>query len=284
MVVDLETIFCICDDFFKHFSEDLSNQLIGDKVNFNPSKQMSISELMTILISFHLSGFHDLKHFYFYVQTHWKSAFPRLLSYNRFVELIPTTTIFLYGLFLACRGECTGTSYLDATALAVCKNKRISAHRVFKNMAKRGKNTMGWFFGFKLHLVINDRGQILTFMISPGNTDDRKPAEKLLANIWGKVFADKGYISKKLFQTLLNRGCKLVTSLKSNMKPAIVELQEAIQLGKRSMIESVFNVLKNSCRIEHSRHRKPQNFLVNLISALCAYMLKPMLDLTRIAA
>jgi transposase len=245
---------------------------------------MSTPELMTLLIGFHLSGFHDLKHFYVYVETHWKSAFPRLVSYSRFVELIPSTTIFVFGLFLALRGHVTGVSFLDATALAVCKNKRISSHRVFSGFAKRGKNTMGWFFGFKLHLLINDRGQILSFMLSPGNTDDRKPVRKILAKIFGKVFADKGYISKKLFDDLFSKGCKLITSSRSNMKPAIVEAEEARLLGKRSLIESVFNVLKNSCRIEHSRHRNPQNFLVNLISGLCAYMIKPMLQAPRLTA
>ena len=276
MRTNLTLIFCLCDDFFKCFSAQIaSRQLPGNiPINFKPSPRMSIPELMTILIAFHLSGYHDLKHFYVYVAHNWRKEFPGLVSYSRFVELIPCASIFLYGLLTSLRGEVTGKSFIDATGLAVCKNKRISGHKVFKNLAKRGKNTMGWFFGFKLHLVINEYGHILGFNLTPGNEDDRKSAEQVLKDIWGKVFADKGYISKKLFDSLLTKGIKLVTSRKSNMKPEIIALDESEMLGKRSLIESVFNVLKNSCRIEHSRHRSPRNFVVNLIGAMCAYMMR----------
>lgn len=235
---------------------------------------------MTILIAFHLSGFHDLKHFYVFVQAGWKSAFPGLPSYSRFVELIPSAAIFLFAMQVAMRGECTGKAFVDATALAVCKNKRISSHKVFKNLAKRGKNTMGWFYGFKLHLVINDLGHVMAFTLTPGNTDDRKPVPQLFQNMFGKVFGDRGYISKDLFNSLLQKGVRLVTAHKSNMKPAIVTTEDSEMLSKRSIIESIFNVLKNSCRIEHSRHRSPRNFVVNILGALCAYMMRFVVGVT----
>ena len=235
---------------------------------------MSTPEIMTILIAFHMSGFHDLKHFYKFIQIFHPRAFPGILSYSRFIELTPTAAISLYALLISLRGENIGSSFIDATALAVCKNKRISAHKVFKNLAKRGKTTMGWFFGFKLHLVINEFGHILAFTLTQGNVDDRVPAPQILEGIFGKVFGDKGYISQPLFEKLFAKGCQLITALRSNMKPKLHTISDSEALGKRSLIESVFNVLKNSCRMEHSRHRSPKNFVVNLIGSMCAYMMR----------
>ena len=133
---------------------------------------------------------------------------------------------------------------------------------------------MGPFFGFKLHLAINETGKITNFSFGAGNKDDRLFAEKILTGFKGKAYADKGYISKDLFQKLMKKGVKIVTSIRSNMKPQIMSAEESETLSKRSLIESVFNVLKNSCRIEHSRHRSPKNFIVNLLSGLCAYSLR----------
>ena len=256
-MIDLTPIFCVCDDFCKLFSEYFAKHVIGDgtDISLNPSPRFSSAELMTILIAFHLSGFHDLKHFYVFVQSSWKGAFPGLPSYNRFVELIPSAAIFLFAMQVAMRGDCT-------------------------NLARRGKSTMGWFYGFKLHLVINNLGHIIAFTLTEGNTDDRKPVPQLLHNLFGKIFGDKGYISKDLFNVLLGKGLKLVTAHKSNMKPAIATLEDSDMLSRRSIIESVFNVLKNSCRIEHSRHRSPRNFAVNILAALCAYMMRFILGVT----
>ena len=280
-MIDLDSIFYVCDEFFKFFSEESAKNLLGDgkDIELNPSSRMSTPEIMTILIGFHLSGFHDLKHFYLYLQFYHRTAFPGLLSYSRFVEITPSAALSLYALSLSLRGECTGNSFIDATALAVCKNKRISAHRVFKNLAKRGKTTMGWFFGFKLHLVTNEFGHILAFTLTQGNVDDRKPAPQVLKDVFGKVFSDKGYISQALFDLLFAKGCTLIHSLRSNMKPKLHTLYDSQMLGKRSLIESVFNVLKNSCRMEHSRHRSPKNFVVNLVGSICAYMMRSVFEL-----
>jgi hypothetical protein len=267
-------IFCICDDFFKAFSKEFDAHSLPSPtpIKLNPSARMSLPEMMTLLIEFHLSGYHDFKHFYHHAQALYRKEFPQILSYSRFIELIPSVTFLLYALAVALRGACTGESYCDATALMVCKNKRISGHRVFKNIAKRGKTSMGWFYGFKLHLVINNFGHILAFTLSPGNVDDRAAVPQMVQEVFGKLFGDKGYIGKDLFKTLWDKGIKMITSIRSNMKPQIMALDESEALGRRSLIESVFNVLKNSCRIEHSRHRSPANFVANLLAGLCAYM------------
>ncbi|OHB53898.1 MAG: hypothetical protein A2Y10_14895 [Planctomycetes bacterium GWF2_41_51] len=164
---------------------------------------------------------------------------------------------------------------IDSTSLKVCHNKRISRNRVFEGIAQIGKTTMGWFFGFKLHLVINELGGLLGFRLTAGNVDDRSTVEKMANNLFGKLFDDKGYISQSLFEKLLAKGIKLVTDMRANMKNRLMELEEKILLRKRSLIETVNDTLKNVCQIEHSRHRSPINLLAHLIVGLVAYTRLP---------
>ena len=127
---------------------------------------------------------------------------------------------------------------------------------------------MGWYFGFKLHLINNDHGELLALALTPGNTDDRKPVPDMTQNLVGKLFGDRGYISQALFESLFERGLELITKRRKNMKNALVPLLDKILLRKRPIIETVNDQLKNICQIEHSRHRSPFNFLVNLVSGL----------------
>jgi transposase len=203
--------------------------------------------------------------------------FPGLVSYNRFVEFIPSVLLVLcVYLRTSCLGTCTGISFMDSTALAVCKNPRIHSHKVFAGLAQRGKTSTGWFFGFKLHLIFNDRGELLNLLLTPGNIDDRKPVPKMVRKLFGKLFADKGYISKTLRAELLRTfNVQLVTGIRSNMKNALMPLMDKILLRKRAIIETIIDQLKNISQIEHSRHRSPVNFLVNLICGLIAYCRQP---------
>jgi IS5 family transposase len=165
---------------------------------------------------------------------------------------------------------------MDSTSLKVCHNRRIQQHRVFKDLAARGKTSVDWFFGFKLHLVVNDKGELLNFVLTPGNTDDRTPVPQLLQRLFGKVFADKGYISQKLVQQLLESvGVQLITKLKRNMKNRLMQLSDRLLLRKRSIIETIIDQLKNISQIEHSRHRSPVNCLVNIVCGLIAYCHQP---------
>src|SRR4028118_372372 len=157
-----------------------------------------------------------------------------------------------------------------------CHNRRISGHRVFKHLAARGKTSVDWFFGFKLHVVVNDKGELLNFTLTPGNIDDRTPVPKLLQQLFGKVFADKGYVSQKLAKQLLKTaGIQLVTKLKRNMKQRLLPLNDRLLLRKRAIIETVIDQLKNISQIEHSRHRSPINCLVNVVCGLIAYTHQP---------
>ncbi len=136
---------------------------------------------------------------------------------------------------------------------------------------------MGWFFGFKLHLVCNERGELLNFMITPGDVNDRKPLEykSFVEFIYGKLVGDKGYTGKKLFERLFVDGIQIITKLKSNMKGALMSLSDKLLLRKRTIIETVNDELKNMAQVEHSRHRTFDNFIVNLLSAIAAYCCFP---------
>ncbi len=248
--------------------------------------KLSDSEVMTIMVLFHYKQFRNLKHFYlYYVQIHMKNEFPQTVSYNRFVELQQKSVLPL-ALFLktCCLGDCTGISFIDSTPLRVCHNKREKQHKVFKGIAVKGQCSLGWFFGFKLHLIINDKGEVLDFMLTQGNVDDRKPLKNhnFHKRIFGKIYGDKGYIGKDLFEQLFVDGVHLVTKIRKNMKNCLMLLQDRIMLRKRALIETVNDELKNQCQIEHTRHRSFENFITNLLSGLVAYSFfdkKPALNL-----
>ncbi len=275
---NLIEIYYFVHEFCKEFNEMIKPYQLDEspaKKRRNRPSKLNDAEVITILIAFHMGCHRNLKHFYvFYVQKHLGREFPETVSYNRFVELqqkvLLPMTLFLK---VARAGKCTGISYTDSTPIRVCKNKRIFNHKVFDGLAQRGKSTMGYFFGFKLHLVINDKGEIIEFAITPGNIDDREPLKNadFVKRLRGKLFADKGYVSQQLFDLLFVNGIQLITGLRRNMKNQLMTMEDKILLRKRSVIETVNDELKNICQIEHSRHRSFNNFLTNIISALLAY-------------
>lgn len=273
---DLTTLFCSVDDFWILFEREWSKHLIGsDKPRTGPEPELSMSEMMTIVILFHQSNFRTFKHFYSLVCQELKNEFPKLISYSRFVHLMKLLSVPLFVYLLVRKGALTGIAFIDSTSIAVCHNKRISRNRVFKGIAKRGKTTSGWFYGFKLHLIINDKGEILSFLLTPGNVADVSMLEALSKGIVGKLFGDKGYISEKIMKKLLEQGLQLFTTLKSNMKQKLMPFKDKILLRKRSIIETVNDQLKNISQIEHTRHRSVGNFLVNLLSGIAAYTHQP---------
>jgi hypothetical protein len=277
MIADFTRLFVDVDDCWKAFEKIYARHLIADGTRKrNRENNLSTSEIMTILIAFQTSSFRTFKSFYHYLLDHHRHDFPDLVSYTRFVYLLPRAIIPLL-VYLQTKGmdTPTGISFVDSTSLKVCHNKRIHRHRVFDGIAQIGKTTMGWFFGFKLHLIINDRGGLLNCRLTAGNVDDRNAVEAMSDGLFGKLFGDKGYISQRLFETLLAKGIKLVTNMRSNMKSRLMEWQDKILLRKRSLIETVNDMLKNVCQIEHSRHRSPINFLAHLIAGLIAYTRLP---------
>lgn len=182
-------IFVSIDDFHTQFSHEIKKYQLSStkKQQRNRSGLMTDSEVMTIMVLFHLSNNKNIKHFYlFYVKQHLKAEFPNTVSYNRFTELMQTVLLPLAFYLKSQRlGKCSGISFVDSTSLSVCHNRRIPSNKFFREFAQRGKSSMGWFFGFKLHLIVNDKGDLLNFAITQGNVDDREPliAGKLLKDI-----------------------------------------------------------------------------------------------------
>lgn len=269
-------IFSIIDEFCIEFYRTIDFHCIGNIPKRKP--KMCTSEVMTIMVLFQLSGVRCFKWFYNkYVVKHLSSEFPQLVSYNRFVEL-QKKAVLPMAVFAktCCTGQCTGVSFVDSTPIRVCKNKRIFNHKTFKNIATRGKSTMGYFYGFKLHIVVNDIGQIIDFQITQANVDDRTPLkENLLNKIWGKLYGDKGYVSKTLCHTLFHNGIHFTTGVRKNMKNVLMPLYDKIMLRKRSIIETINDQLKNISQIEHSRHRSFHNFINNLLAGIIAYHFLP---------
>lgn len=286
----LEELFCRVDDFCQRFEPVWQRQLLTSGLQVrHRERSLCLSEIMTILIGFHQQHYRSFKHYYVeHVSVYWRQAFPGLVSYSRFVSWMPSALLPLCGYLKQCLGRCTGISFLDSTSLKVCHNRRIHQHRVFQGLAARGKTSVDWFFGFKLHLVVNHQGELLNILLTPGNTDDRKPVPKLLKGLFGKVFADRGYVSQALFEQLLTTcGIELYAKPKRNMKPRLMRLTDKLLARKRALIESIIDQLKNISQIEHSRHRSPVNFCVNLLCGLIAYChqpKKPSLDLANVFA
>lgn len=271
-------IFCIADDFCKEFDKEAAKTGLESSKEArrrNRSWRMSRSEIMTILICFHFGSFRNFKHYYlFYVKEHLADLFPGQLSYNRFVELESRLSVeMMLFLQVCCFGRCTGISFVDSTCIPVCHNKRIRRNKVFRDHAVVGKSTMWWYFGFKLHLIVNERGEVLNFMLTKANVDDRDENvfNRLSDNVFGKLFADKGYISQGLFDRLFNDGVQLVTGLRCNMKNRLIPLYDKILQRKRSVIETINDELKNVAQLVHSRHRSVFNFAMNALSAIAAY-------------
>lgn len=247
----LVKLYASVDDFWKSFKQEWEKHLIESKKSKRgPESELSIQEMMTIVILFHQSGYRTFKHFYAHVSSNLRKDFPNLISYSRFVYLMKNVFVPLFAYLLHLRGELTGIAFIDSTSIKVCHNKRIYRNKVFRGLAKRGKTTSGWFYGFKIHLIVNDKGEILAFQVTPGNVSDVSVVENLSKDIFGKLFGDKGYISSEIGKNLLNRGLELFTTVRSNMKQKLMSLKDKILLRKRSIIETVNDQLKNISQVE----------------------------------
>jgi hypothetical protein len=276
--MSLLELFVSVDDFCQAFLPVWEQKLMSDgSKKRRRNGQLSTSEIMTILIYFHQSRYRNFKAYYTeHVCKHLRREFPNLVSYERFVILMPTVLGPLSAYLKSLYGSCSGLSFIDSTALEVCDNHRIHQHKVFAGLAERGKGSMGWFYGLKQHLAINDRGEILACQITPGNVDDRKPVPVLCKRLFGKLIADRGYISQALFEQLLDTfNVQLITRLKKNMKNRLMSLVDKLLLRKRAIIESVIDQLKNISQIEHTRHRSPTNAFINILAGLIAYCHQP---------
>lgn len=263
----LTTVYCQVDDFVKQISPEIQKLF--------PKASLHLSEVLTISIIYHSSGYRTFKHFYlYYVSLHLKPLFPKLCSYCNFVKLKNSSSIFLKIFLENNTGSNTGIYYIDSTPLPVCKMERKYRHRVFNMLAKTKKSTFGFFHGLKLHLLINQNSQLIGHVVAPGNKDDRSLCEPLTENIEGKLFADKGYLSENLFWKSIKRGLKIITRKRKNMTHRdVLTKEEEFYLARRRLIETVFQQLKESYNLWHSRFRSVLGGLSNVMAALAAYTL-----------
>ena len=274
MSITTTALFVCLDDFAKTFEAWERERLIPTTRKRRRKGKLSLGEMLFVMVLFHLSPFKDFKHFWMHgVEQKYRDHFGDLPSYGRFVALMPRLFAPLAVLIHSLSGDETGLYIADSTKLAVCANPRISRNRTFKGLAARGHSTMGWFFGFKLHVVMNHRGELMAVKITPGNIDDRAPLADMVAGLEGKLLADKGYISKKLFAELWDQGLHLITGIRRNMKNYLMPIWDKALLRKRFVVETLFDKLKSEMGLEHTRHRSPTNAFTHILSCLAAYML-----------
>ena len=277
--------YCDVDDFCELFIEQWQCTLLENgELKRRRDCKLSPAEVMTIIIHFHQSHYRDFKNYYLlYVSRQLKAYFPELLSYTRFLGISSSVVVPLCCYLTSKLGKPTGIQFVDSTKIEVCHIMRAKRNQVFADVATHGKGTMGWSFGFKLHLIINHLGEIVSLKLTKGNVDDRQPVPEMADSLFGKLYGDKGYISKALSGELLDKGVELITTIRKNMKKKFISLWDRAILKKRFIIETVNDQQKNISYIEHSRHRSIHGFMLNLLGGLIAYCLKndkPSLDLT----
>jgi hypothetical protein len=276
MAIDITALYCCLDDFCKVFEDWEAHQLIPLPMTRQRIGKLSRAEMRFIVVLFHLSPYKHFKMFYLYGIGHQhRACFGDLPHYDRFVSLMPRLFVPLMVLLHSLSGEQTGLYFGDASKLAVCHNRRIHRHKVFDGLAARGKTSMGWFYGLKLHFVINHKGQIMALKITPGNTADSTVLDAITQPLTGKLYADKGYIGRALFNKLWQRGLHLITGIRRNMRNHLMPLADKLMLRKRFVIETVLDILKSEMGLEHSRHRSVINAMVHVLSCLVAYAFRP---------
>lgn len=273
--IDYTELFCHIDDFCKAFEPWYEKQLIEEGAKKRRrNRKMCLSERVTILLGFYRSGKSCFKYYYEEVYKNHRAEFPVMVHYARFVKLIKHTFSVLLALLKGLLGQPTEYMFVDGTPISVCHVQRKNRHKVFKGIAKLSKTSVGWFFGLKLHTILNTKGEIVRLILTPGNTCERKALLHMSAGLTGKLFGDKGYVSKKLFNQLFQQKLTLYTKLKKGMKQMLMGLQEKIMLMKRGFIETVFSSIKVLNIFEHHRHRSLTNAFCHWLSALISYQLR----------
>ena len=272
MSIDSTTLFVCLDDFCRLYESSVKAKAFPSLKSRQRQGYLSLSEMLYIEILYHLSPYKNFKYFYVYeILNRRKQEFRRLPCYDRFVALKKQLFMPLVLLLHSLSGDKTGIYFADSTSLKVCRNQRINNHKVFKGIASRAKSTMGWFFGLKLHLVINHKGQVMAVRITPGNIDDRAALKEMIGDLKGKCYADKGYVGKKLFDALWKQGVHLITGIRKNMNNHLMPFIDKTMLRKRFIIETIFGVMKTDLNLEHSRHRSPVKAFVNILACIVAY-------------
>lgn len=275
----ITTVFYLIDNFCQEYEKWEKSKLLPTNKQRNKSGKLSLSELISIVLFFYLSPCRDFKNYYLYFLPHKYKGYFKLVGYSRIIQLIPRLIMPLSIIMQCLYGEETGIYYIDSTKLQICHGKRTKGNKVFKNIAKIGRSSYGWFMGFKLHIIINHKGEIMAAKITKGNKHDTAVAADLASGLQGNIYGDKGYISKKLFSDLFKSGLRIFTGIRKDMKNHLLSNTDKLIMRKRVLVESVFNVLKNSMNLEHTRHRSPINFIVHILACITSFSILKTLKL-----
>lgn len=279
-------IYCFVDDFLKGTLCSIKYSLTRPNHNQPPLKKhnLSLAELASLAIFRFFTGHRNWKDFYAHVKTYHGQDFPKLPAYQNFLEAINSlsilATIMLQGfmnIFNKLTGE-KGLKFTDSTRLRVCEIKREFSHKACKGLASKSKSSMGWFYGFKLHIICNELMQILNLKITAATRDERKTLEMMWNNIFGMIIADAGYVSKKLEEKALSLGKFLLTGVRANMRKIMTETEHQL-LKMRQLVETVFSVLKLRMGLETSLPRSPLGHFAHYLWCLTAYQLKKFFEL-----
>ena len=273
--------FCQFDDFCQafgpHWEARLLRQGAQPAKKRGPQAGLADSEIMTILVLYHSSNFRHFKAFYEgVVLSLLRSAFPQAPCYARFIALTNHVWVPLMVFLHTRMGQRTGLYYIDSTPLPVCHPRRINRHRVFAGLAERGKTSLGWFFGFKLHLVFNHERQIVALRLTSGNVHDTTPVAPLTRDLIGKLFGDKGYVGQDLAHRLLRRGLILMMRMRRNMKRLPVSFFDKALLNGRNIVETIIGHIKEFSSLRLPKHRSVFNAFTHLTAAIVAYQINPL--------
>ncbi|MBV8453662.1 MAG: IS982 family transposase [Deltaproteobacteria bacterium] len=277
MLDRLTEVFCEVDDFCQAFDAQWKVHLLGSgAAPRGPKPGLAVSEIITLLLVLHSAGFKYLKNFYQgFAMPMLRPGFPAMPCYEQFVTIQKRAFVPLLFFLLSRMGKTTGIYYIDSTSLPVCDNHRLYRHKTFAGLARRGKTSRGWFFGFKLHLVFNHLNQIVACKLTPGHLHDTQPVPQLTKHLLGKLFADKCYLGKQLAHALLGRGLTLFTRIRKNMKALPRALPDKLLLKARNMAETIIGTIKQFSSLNLPKHRLPLNAFLHLLATITADQINP---------
>lgn len=286
LITILIMIYSFTDDFNKQVVGSLYPSLEKPSKGKPPIKKgnLSVAEMVSLAVFRFFTGHRSWKEFYRHVKGYHYKDFPNLPAYSNFIDRINKLSFFamlilqfLMNLFNQMTGE-QGLKFVDGSKLMACNIKRELNNKVCKGIARKSKSTMGWFYGFKLHIICNELMHILAFTITPGNMDERKALAKIWDNTLGMIIADAGYIGKDWVQKARDAGKILLTAVKANMKKLMTKTQHTL-LKLRQCVETVFSVLKLRMGMENILPRSPLGFFAHYLWCLTAYQMKKFFEL-----
>ncbi|PJI36520.1 IS982 family transposase [Acinetobacter pseudolwoffii] len=268
-------LFCVTDDFFLKF-EATYWQFLMQSHRFSRIRaaHLSLSEITFIAIWYKCSHFTNFKAFFTWLKQDKSSLFNSLPCYQRMIHLINTHQLALHALHVALmKGQRSQYLWIDSTTLPVCKNQRIQRHKSLAEIASRGKSSMGWFYGCKLHIVMNQLGEVVCSALSNGHVADIRMVEHLVEGLEAKLYADRGYISQDLKNRLKEQGIDLITYHRKNMQAIQLSESDEYHLKQRNKIETLFSLLKGQYNLVTNKARSMAGFLSGIYASLCAYQL-----------